>query len=78
MRGRRWRVVVLGLAALYFLAPLASSPPLEAVRRLLREQVPHLDGDRHLHPDLKKAIALVRSGAVAGAVGLPLPGLAVA
>jgi histidine ammonia-lyase len=60
-----------------FLAPLASSPPLEAVRRLLREQVPRLDGDRHLHPDLEKAIALVRSGAVAGAVGLPLPGVAV-
>ena len=50
-----------------FLAPLASSPPLEAVRRLLREQVAHLDDDRHLHPDIEKAIALVRSGAVAGA-----------
>jgi histidine ammonia-lyase len=61
-----------------FLSPLVSSPPLEAVRRLLRERVPPLAGDRHLHPDLEEAIALVRSGAVAGAAGLALPGLAAA
>ena len=57
-----------------FHAPLASSAPLEAVRHLLREAVPHLDEDRHFHPDMAKAIAMVRSGAVAaiaGAVGLP-------
>jgi histidine ammonia-lyase len=59
-----------------FHAPLDTSPPLEAVRRLLREQVPHLDEDRHLHPDIEKAIALVRSGAVAAAAGVELPGLA--
>ncbi|MEP9397905.1 histidine ammonia-lyase [Mesorhizobium sp. KR2-14] len=57
-----------------FHAPLASSAPLEAVRKLLRAQVPHLDDDRHFHPDMEKANALVRSGAViaaAGAVKLP-------
>ena len=59
-----------------FHAPLVSSPPLEAVRRLVRAEVPHLDDDRHFHPDMAKAIALVRSGAVATAVGLPLPGVA--
>ena len=59
-----------------FLAPLASSPPLEAVRRLLRERVPRLDNDRHLHPDMEAAIGLVRSGAVAGVVGLGLPEIA--
>jgi histidine ammonia-lyase len=58
-----------------FHAPLASSPPLEAVRRLLRDAVPHLDEDRHLHPDIEKAIALVRSGAVAAAAGVTLPGV---
>ncbi|RJG43032.1 histidine ammonia-lyase [Mesorhizobium sp. DCY119] len=57
-----------------FHAPLASSGPLEAVRKAIRAKVPHLDEDRHFHPDMEKAIALVRSGAVveaAGAVKLP-------
>ena len=57
-----------------FHAPLASSAPLEAVRKLLRAEVPHLDDDRHFHPDMEKANTLVRSGAViaaAGAVKLP-------
>lgn len=55
--------------------PLASSEPLESVRRLVRNEVPHLDDDRHFHPDMEKAIALVRGGAVieaAGAVNLPV------
>jgi histidine ammonia-lyase len=57
-----------------FHAPLASSAPLEAVRGLLRAGVPHLDDDRHFHPDMEAANALVRSGAVieaARAVDLP-------
>ena len=57
-----------------FHAPLASSAPLEAVRALLRAGVPHLDDDRHFHPDMEAANALVRTGAVikaAGAVDLP-------
>lgn len=57
-----------------FHAPLASSGALEAVRKLVRAQVPHLDDDRHFHPDMEKAIALVRTGAVVRAaanVGLP-------
>jgi histidine ammonia-lyase len=58
-----------------FHAPLESSPPLQAVRQLLRAEVPHLEDDRHLHPDIVKAIALVRSGAVASAAGIDLPGV---
>jgi histidine ammonia-lyase len=58
-----------------FHAPLASSPPLEAVRRLLRADVPHLEDDRFLHADMERAIALVRSGSVASAAGIALPGL---
>ena len=58
-----------------FHAPLASSPPLEAVRRLIRAEVPHLEQDRYFHPDLQKAITLVRSGAVEAATGLALPGV---
>ena len=57
-----------------FHAPLASSPPLDAVRAVLRAKSPWLDDDRHLHPDIEAATALVRAGAViaaAGAVDLP-------
>ncbi len=59
-----------------FHAPLSSSPSLERVRALVRSKVPHLDDDRHFHPDMEKAIALVRSGAVAAAVDMALPGAA--
>jgi histidine ammonia-lyase len=56
-----------------FHAPLASSKSLEAVRALLRAQVPHLSDDRHFHPDMQAAESLVRSGAVAAAADLALP-----
>lgn len=60
-----------------FHAPLISSTPLEAVRKLLRAEVPHLDDDRHFHPDMEKANALVRSGAViAAASAVKLPAIA--
>ncbi len=52
-----------------FHRPLASSKPLEAVRNLVRRAVPHLDNDRHFHPDLERAIALVTSGAIVETVG---------
>jgi histidine ammonia-lyase len=52
-----------------FHQPLKSSAALEAVRGAIRAQVPHLDNDRHFHPDMEKAIALVRSGAIVQAVG---------
>ena len=52
-----------------FHAPLRSSPALEAVRRRLREVVPHLQEDRYFAPDIEAAIALVRGGAVTDAVG---------
>jgi histidine ammonia-lyase len=56
-----------------FHAPLASSGALEAVRTLLRSHVPHLDDDRHMHPDMEVAIALVASGQLVEAVGIALP-----
>ena len=49
--------------------PLATSRPLEAVRDLVRREVPHLDDDRYFHPDLKKATALVAGGAIVERVG---------
>ncbi|MGA2045285.1 MAG: histidine ammonia-lyase [Roseiarcus sp.] len=60
-----------------FHAPLASSAPLEALRRRVRADIAHLDEDRHLHPDIEKAIGLVRSGAAIAAAGVAdLPSLA--
>ncbi|HUN49221.1 MAG TPA: histidine ammonia-lyase [Stellaceae bacterium] len=59
-----------------FHAPLLSSAPLERLRATLRAEVPHLDEDRHLAPDMAKAIALVRSGRAAGSVAeVALPGV---
>jgi histidine ammonia-lyase len=55
-----------------FLRPLASSPPLEAVRALLRADVPRLEEDRHLHPDIQAATALVCGGALVRAAGSDL------
>jgi histidine ammonia-lyase len=52
-----------------FHAPLASSAPLERAREKLRETVSHLEDDRYLAPDIMTAADLVRSGAVAAAVG---------
>ncbi len=52
-----------------FHRPLASSTPLEAVRNLLRSQVPHLEDDRHFHPDIEKATALVARGTIVETIG---------
>ena len=54
-----------------FHAPLRSSVALERVRDLLRAHVPHLGDDRHFHPDMQEAAALVRAGALAGAADEP-------
>ncbi|WP_068876652.1 MULTISPECIES: histidine ammonia-lyase [unclassified Phenylobacterium] len=56
-----------------FHSPLTSSPALEGVRRLLRAYVPHLEDDRHFHPDMALAGGLVGEGDVVKAAGLPLP-----
>ncbi|OWR01122.1 histidine ammonia-lyase [Sphingopyxis witflariensis] len=59
-----------------FHAPLQSSPTLERAHRLLRDAVPTLADDRHFHPDIEAANALVRSGALAATAGDLLPGVA--
>jgi histidine ammonia-lyase len=59
-----------------FHRPLPSSAVLEGVRSGLREVVPHLDDDRHLHPDIRSAVGLVNTGAVIAAAGdVALPGV---
>ncbi len=54
-----------------FHAPLASGPALEAARALLRGSVPMLQDDRHFHPDMVQAQALIASGALAALAPLP-------
>jgi histidine ammonia-lyase len=48
--------------ALEFHRPLRSSPALEALHARLRAQVPHLDTDRRMSPDIEAATALVERG----------------
>jgi histidine ammonia-lyase len=55
-----------------FHAPLASSPPLEAVRARLRRDVPTLTEDRWMHADIAAAQALVLSGELVAAAGADL------
>ncbi len=52
-----------------FHVPLASSAPLDALRTLLRREVPRLEDDRYFHPDIAAATKLVSDGAVIDAVG---------
>ena len=55
---------------------LKSSEALERARARLRAEVPHLEEDRALYPDIERAAALVASGAVAAcAAPVALPSL---
>jgi histidine ammonia-lyase len=56
-----------------FHAPLTSSRVLEAVRARVRSEVPHLENDRHFHPDIAAATHLIRSGAIAAIAKDTLP-----
>ena len=59
-----------------FHAPLKTSHALQRAVDLLRAQVPTLDDDRHMQPDLQAAVGLVRSGALlAAAADVALPGV---
>jgi histidine ammonia-lyase len=71
--GIEWLAAAQGVD---FHAPLASSPVLEAARARLREAVPTLADDRHFHPDMEAANALLRSGALTTVAADLLPGVA--
>ncbi|MFM2067541.1 MAG: histidine ammonia-lyase HutH [Pseudomonadota bacterium] len=60
--GIEWMAAAQGID---FLAPLATSPALQAAHALLRERVPTHSVDRYLAPDIAHAQALVRGGALA-------------
>lgn len=57
-----------------FHSGLKSSDAIERVRGLLRADVPTLDEDRHMAPDIAAAQNMVRSGKLVDLVG-DLPGL---
>jgi histidine ammonia-lyase len=54
-----------------FLSPLQSSPILEAARTLLRAEVPTLNHDRAMQPDMIKARDLIVSARLSGLCVLP-------
>jgi len=56
-----WLAVCQGLD---FLAPLKSSATLERARAVLRREVPYYDKDRYFAPDIERAAALIRCGAL--------------
>lgn len=56
----------------HFHDPLATSAPLQAVIKILRQQMPLLDEDQFLHPHIQNAIELVRSGDIVAAAGVDL------
>ena len=55
-----------------FHAPLCSSPALEEVRRLVRQSVPRLAGDRLMAPDIEWARQAVLDGVAAASLGAAL------
>ena len=71
--------VILGVEAICaaqgigFRAPLPTSAPLQRVVARLRADVPPLEDDRYLAPDLAAAASLVGSGALATASACALP-----
>jgi histidine ammonia-lyase len=73
--------VILGVEAMCaaqgveFRAPLKTSPPLQAAVHALRAQVPALEDDRYLAPDLAQAATLMAEGALSKATGVALPDL---
>ena len=59
-----------------FRAPLATSQPLQRVVARLREDIAPLGEDRYLAPDLKRARALIASGALIEAAQIEMPDIA--
>ena len=73
--------VILGVEAMCaaqgveFRAPLQTSAPLQKALAALRAEVPALQEDRYLAPDLARAAALVARGALSNATATDLPSL---
>ena len=68
--------VILGVEALCaaqgidFRAPLTTAPRMQSALEALRKEVPTLQQDRYLAPDIEAAAQLVRSGSLSRAAGV--------
>jgi histidine ammonia-lyase len=61
--------LLCGAAGLEYRRPLRTSFPLEAVHALIRSEVPHLESDRVLYPDIQRVIAMVSDGRIRDTAG---------
>jgi histidine ammonia-lyase len=61
--------LLTGALGVEFRAPLQTSPALQRAVACLRTEVPRLENDREIAPDIARAAALVGRGALAEAVG---------
>jgi len=64
--------LLAAVQALDLLAPLTTSPPLERVKRRIRDVVPTLESDRPPSPDIEAIADLISSGALERACGAAL------
>ncbi|MGR3468791.1 MAG: histidine ammonia-lyase [Shimia sp.] len=71
--------VILGVEAIcaaqgiHFRAPLRTSAPLQAAVAALRAEVPVIEGDRYLAPDIERAAAMIAEGRLVDAAPLETP-----
>eukprot|EP01101_Sappina_pedata_P000798 TRINITY_DN1097_c0_g1_i1.p1 TRINITY_DN1097_c0_g1~~TRINITY_DN1097_c0_g1_i1.p1 ORF type:complete len:543 (+),score=203.46 TRINITY_DN1097_c0_g1_i1:49-1629(+) len=54
--------LMLAVQGLDFSLPLRSTAPIEEIRLLVREKIPHWDTDRFVRPDIDAAVEIVTSG----------------
>ena len=54
--------IYVALQAMDFLKPLEPSPALAKVRDFIRKEVPFVDNDRFLYPDIEYIVSLVQDG----------------
>jgi histidine ammonia-lyase len=64
--------LLAGCQALDLLAPLRTATPLQRVHDAIRAVVPTLTADRPPSPDIETIAALIDSGALERAAGVPL------
>jgi histidine ammonia-lyase len=60
--------LVSGAQALDFHEPLQPGKGVDAAYKRIRAEIPHLDRDRYLRPELDKVKALLRGGELIGVV----------
>jgi len=59
--------LLCGAEGIDYRRPLKTSPRLEAVHAVIRSEVPHMDGDRVLYPDIERVGQMVRDGRIRAA-----------